>query len=104
MKKKIVTGIHLELEIPYANYLGRELKLLSAHYEREAKDLQEFIRDHRSCDQYTIHVVKETETICEFCNDEWETLDSGEPVCCTKAQEEWNEEQERIVNKIKEGK
>ena len=31
----------------------------------------------------------DTEELCEFCKSEWETEESGEPLCCGKAVDEW---------------
>jgi len=35
-------------------------------------------------------IVWDTETVCSFCERDWEVDDkTGEPLCCTKAQDEW---------------
>jgi len=91
-KVQKVKGIRLELEIPEPPYcIQVKENLHTQYYEREAKELEEFIRDHRSCDQYRVTVVKNTQTECEFCESEWyDNLDNdGCPLCCAKAVEEW---------------
>lgn len=63
-------------------------------YERKLKeaaaDLMDFIRDHRSRDCYGINIETEYEERCTLC---WSIAESddetGEPLCCRKAQERW---------------
>lgn len=35
----------------------------------------------------------DTHCLCSFCDNEWESEDTGEPVCCEAAAEEWRAEQ-----------
>ena len=56
---------------------------------------------HRHIDGVDGALVQwDTKEICEFCKSEWEVDETGEPVCCTKAQDEWNNK----VTAIKESK
>ena len=61
----------------YWNQLEKEL-------EWEAKDLMEFIRDHRSRDHYGINIVKEYGMICKFCGQEYPIDFDGIAICCDK--------------------
>lgn len=91
-KKEVVKNIRLELEVPDPpSYLYTNSKLRDQYYEREARELEELILDHRSCDQYYIKIVKDIETVCEFCgNDWWDNLEhNGRPACCNDAINEW---------------
>lgn len=67
---------------------------LASALENEAKDLMEFIHDHRSRDAYQITIEREYEEQCPFCGYRWEIAEDGLPVCCDKAQEEWIRQQE----------
>jgi len=93
MRVKKLTDLKIVIEPDYdlGRYLKTEQQRIDA-YERWAKELQEFIRDHRSQDGCIITVERVCEDVCEFCGREWENIidpDTGEPLCCGQAQEEW---------------
>lgn len=67
-------------------------------YEKDLKhaasDLQDFLRDHRSRDGYSIDIEPEWEEQCIYCKREPEDdAETGEPVCCRKASERWHAEE-----------
>ena len=41
--------------------------------EAWARELEEFVRDHRSQDPISLTVERETETVCDQCSRKWET-------------------------------
>jgi hypothetical protein len=55
-----------------------------------ARELEEFVRDHRSQDAVTIDVVRVEQDVCDACGAEWEEDGAtGEPFCCNKAVDFW---------------
>jgi hypothetical protein len=55
-------------------------------FAKRAKELEAEIRRH--CDGFAQTWI-EYDSECSHCGLSWETEKTGEPVCCTKAQEEW---------------
>jgi len=89
MFKKILIDLHAEIELPRGWFRG-SLERQAEELEYEARELTEFIRDHRSRDSYQISIVREYKTVCEFCGFDEERDGEGVPVCCGKAIEEYN--------------
>ena len=88
MFKKILVDLHAEIELPRNRYF-RNSENVAADLEDQAKDLTEFLRDHRSRDSYQINIIREYESRCEFCGYDEERDIDGTPVCCEKAIEEY---------------
>jgi hypothetical protein len=86
MFKKILVDCHAEIELPRNRFM-RNMEDIASDLEYEAKDLQAFIRDHRSRDSYDISIIREYKNYCEYCHAEESTaLDSNSiPCCCNKA-------------------
>lgn len=67
----------------------RDHWMTDAEYERilkrEAAELVEFLRDHRSRDLYGSNIETEYMEECVFCGLSWELDDTGMPMCCQKA-------------------
>ena len=56
--------------------------------ESEAKDLVEFIRDHRSRDHHHITIETVRTTVCKFCGTDWGIVEDAfsiTPNCCESA-------------------
>jgi hypothetical protein len=52
--------------------------------EAWARELEAFVRDHRSQDPISLTVEKETKTVCDLCGREWETYtEDGETYCAS---------------------
>lgn len=64
--------------------------------EKWAKDFELFLRDHRSQDPVSLSVVKDRADVCSFCEREWEIDDSGCPVCCDNAVDEYGQNIEQM--------
>ena len=97
--EKRITDITITIEIPvrvyfikygteeYWQYLEKELLW-------EIKELQEFIRDHRSRDHYNLETNKVYSVVCKYCGHEClsnvgEHSDIDiEPTCCNEAMKE----------------
>lgn len=88
MFKKILIDLHAEIELPRIRWT-RNIETIATELEHEAKELTEFIRDHRSRDSYEIRIIREYESRCEFCGDTEERDTDGTPVCCQKAIDEF---------------
>ena len=90
MFKKTLIDLHAEIDLPRPFYYPKDLEACAKILESDAEDLTAFIRDHRSRDRYQIEIVREYKSICQFCFNEEERDDSGCPVCCGRAIEEFD--------------
>jgi hypothetical protein len=88
MFKKVLAALHAEIELPRRWWLGITKEKQAEYLECEAKDLTEFLHDHRSRDSYQIDIIREYKSLCEFCHSEEERDDDDIPVCCQKAIDE----------------
>ena len=88
MFKKVLIDLHAEIELPRNRFM-RDLEVIAKDLEYEARDLTEFIRDHRSRDSYQVTIIREYESRCEFCGYTEERDLDGTPVCCQKAIDEF---------------
>lgn len=80
---RVLVGCHIECEPP------RNVTRFCPSVESEAKSLEawarevtEFIRDHRSMDPMDIHVVREYQDKCSLCECEWETMEEDGATFC----------------------
>ena len=92
MKNKVLVDAVVEIDMRVDKWHREAVDNYAKRLEREAKDFEEFLRDHRSRDVYSFTVVRKYEEICSFCKRGWEELDDGEPVCCQAAIDEWEGE------------
>ena len=91
MFKKIVVNLHAEIDMPEPWYYPSDLERRAELLEDDARELTKFIRDHRSRDGYAIRIVREYKNVCGFCGYEEERDIDGMPMCCAKAQEEFQQ-------------
>lgn len=64
------------------------------HFDNLTKDIRAAIKRHvDGVDR--IDILYDTHDYCSHCGREWETEESGIPVCCSKAQDEWATERHR---------
>lgn len=107
MLERVVIGLHAEIDLDPGWWWSHGLKYGTFEYwkayekamESEAKDLNEFIRDHRSRDGYGISIVREHKMICKFCGHEYPDGYNGILDCCDEA---INLEQENIKSLVNE--
>lgn len=86
-----VTDIHAVIDLPVCVFWERYgtpeyWARLEKELKREAAELEDFIRDHRSRDGYGIDIVKTKSVVCKFCG--WVFEDKGltiAPDCCDEA-------------------
>ena len=50
--------------------------------EAWARELEEFVRDHRSQDPISLTVERETVTVCDQCDRKWETYTEDDVTYC----------------------
>ena len=88
MKQRVLTDISVTCEPPHS--VGRycrdkehEARLL----KEWAKELEDFVRDHRSQDAVSLIVEERYEEICSHCRRLWEEDEEG-PTCCAEAKSE----------------
>ena len=70
-------------------------------YERWRRNCEELIRDIKRHVDGFVHISWESDTLCGFCDSEWETETSkndpdipyGQPLCCDEAVKEWESNQ-----------
>lgn len=95
MKQKVLVDVKVVCDPPYmAGYWGRNLEDKARQLEKWCREFEQFVRDHRSQDPVGIYVEREYQEQCSHCGYEWETDDTGCPVCCHIAMEEWGHQPE----------
>ncbi len=90
MKKTILNDVKITCDNPVRHYYFQSMEQYAKSIESWVNDFHDFIRDHRSQDPVSLNVEREYLDVCEFCESTWEVDDSGCPVCCGKAQDEWD--------------
>ena len=91
--KRVLTEAKAVIDLNVHRYQWQS----ATDYERDLKsaaaDLMDFLRDHRSRDGYAIDIETTYEELCIYCFRSPEDDDTGEPLCCRKAQERWQAEE-----------
>jgi len=95
--KRIVIDSHVRIDVNLGYFSSRDPEEQAKRLESAAKDVKEFVRDHRSMDINDVYVVREYGWKCEHCG--W--LEEGEkepefPECCETAIREWATQEELI--------
>lgn len=91
---KITSAKYLIVE-PHKTLAYSSVRISEDEYLRLCKDVKEAIERH--VDHFG-NVYIATEQICSYCKYLWETEDSGEPVCCEKAQEEFKKQKAKLTH------
>lgn len=95
--KKVLIDSHVRIDINLGYFSSRDPEENAKRLESAAKDVKEFVRDHRSMDINDVYVVREYGWKCEHCG--W--LNEGDkepefPECCEKAIREWATQEELV--------
>ncbi len=90
MKKEVINDIWVHVDV-WQGFYNNDHDAEIRFKEKEAKDFLMFLKDHQSQSDVRAYLEYDRQTICEFCKREWEEEPNGEPVCCTKAVEEFNQ-------------
>lgn len=97
MKTKVLIDVTVSCDPPSSiGRWSRDMEGKARALESWAMEFEEFIRDHRSQDPVSLVVERQYQDQCSHCGREWEE-DSDGPLCCAKAQEEWNVEKHRAA-------
>ena len=92
MKQKVLIDMKVVCELPHNLGRGTITPEYWANRLKECcREFEAFVRDHRSQDQISVSVEREYEEQCSHCGYKWETDEEGCPMCCDKAQKEWEE-------------
>lgn len=94
-KVKVVVGLRVEVDPPNL-WWCRTQKDRERALNEWAREFEAFVRDHRSQDPISLNVIREEQDQCSYCGYEWEQ-DADGPLCCDKAQAEWNAEREKAA-------
>lgn len=88
--KRILLDSHVRIDINLGWWSSRDPEVNAKRLESAAKDVKEFVRDHRSMDINDVYVVREYGYKCEHCGWTWEhDEEPEEPTCCEDAAREW---------------
>jgi len=93
--KKVLVDAHVEIDINMGWVTKRDIEVWAKRLESEARDVKEFIRDHKSMDVNNVYVVREYGYMCEHCKYVFDR-DEESPECCEKAIREWASKEELI--------
>lgn len=83
IKRKVLTGVHIECEPPSS--VGQwcsSIERKAQELESWARDVKDFIRDHRSMDPIDLAVVREYSDLCAQCENEWEPVEEDGTTYC----------------------
>ena len=88
--KRILIDSHVRIDINLGWFSSRDPEEVAKRLDSEARDVKEFVRDHKSMDINDVYVVREYGWKCEHCGWTLKTdKEPEEPECCEKAVREW---------------
>lgn len=94
LTKRILTDAKAVIDLGVRRYYWMTDEQYERALKEAASEIVDFLRDHRSRDHYSIDIETIYKEICRFCHSDWECdPKTGEPYCCTRAQEYWEAEQ-----------
>jgi hypothetical protein len=67
-----LVNLRIVVDPPRDSYWRRTEEQSIRELEAWARELEEFVRDHRSQDPISLTVERETETVCDQCDRAWE--------------------------------
>ena len=84
--EKQLVDVHVEVSPPHWAYgHSRDPERVAESLENWAKELSEFVRDHRSQDSIGLEVVRDVQEVCSLCGRPWEPVgpddESPDTVC-----------------------
>lgn len=90
MKKNVLVDVRIVADVSRGlTYWGNPtIERMAKQMESLASEFNDFVRDHRSMDWVTLEVERTYQDQCEHCSSEWETDETGIPLCCEKAVDE----------------
>ena len=101
--ERTITDMNVQISVNVRNFnkygTTEYWKYQEQQLNYEIKDIEEFIRDHRSRDHYDLFVHKDYIMRCKFCGYEYPDGYNGILDCCDKALDAQQEEIGYLVNK-----
>ena len=92
--KRVMAEAKAVIDLNVRRYHWQTADSYAEDLKDAASDLMDFLRDHRSRDGYSIDIDPTYEELCIYCGMTGEDDDeTGEPLCCRKAQERWAAEE-----------
>jgi len=92
--KRVLTEAMAVIDLNVRRFYWHDAEEYAKDLKYAAADLVDFLRDHRSRDGYSIDIETTYQELCIYCKREGEDdPETGEPVCCRKAQERWQAEE-----------
>jgi hypothetical protein len=86
-QKKVVVDVRAVIDLPVSYWSHRgDMEQKASLMENEARDLVDFIRDHRSRDHYYITIEREYQYKCQWCGDVTPHQDNYG--CCDRSYQE----------------
>lgn len=80
----VLVDLRVVLEGRVPTYRDESMERYGVRLDAWARELEEFIRDHRSQDNVSITVERVRETVCDQCQRSWETYaEAGETHCAS---------------------
>jgi len=93
---KVLIDSHVRVDINLGWYSSRDPEENAKRLESAAKDVKEFVRDHRSMDINDVYVVREYGYKCSHCGWIYETDPGTKPECCETTIREWASQEELV--------
>lgn len=79
----VITDLRVVLEGRQPTYPWQTMEERGKALDQWARELEDFIRDHRSQDAVSITVERVLQTQCDQCNREWETYTEDGTTFCS---------------------
>lgn len=83
-----LSEVRIEIEPKHVPFYINTDEERAKYYEEWARELTEFIRDHRSQDGAYINVIRKHEDFCSGCGHVWETMEDDGKLYCSWCGEE----------------
>jgi len=91
---KVLTDIKAVIDLRTMRYRWMSDLDYEKAMKKDASELVDFLRDHRSRDVYSIDIEPTYTQLCQFCSCTAEAdAITGEPWCCSRAMEHWDADQ-----------
>lgn len=92
---KVLNDAHVRIDINLGYFAPKDPEQLAKRLEMEAREVKDFLRDHRSMDINDVYVVREYVYRCQHCGYSYEGI-AESPECCELAVREWADMEELI--------
>ena len=94
--KKTLVDAHVVIDVNMRWVDRRDMEYYAKRLESEARDIKDFVRDHKSMDINDVYVEREYEYVCEHCKCGYKE-ETERPECCNDALREWATHEELVL-------